>query len=1111
MLCMSNTRNVFLNFQHINMGCTDLFYAVGFFLQCASVTCVAQQDAVEGGILHKGSCTGQHCAEWSRRATEQNSVATVGTGCSRLGIGILSTSANLHRRMVVRESWFKLLNTAPGTGIVAKFFVARPSSETDQLRILHEADHFGDIVFVDSVEGYHRILQQTYAVHSVYSGANCAYSMKTDDDVYIRILELNKHLEQKARAAAHNPLLDLEVEGHIEMGARPLRSGRYKVTEKQWPAARGNYPPFPGGVISMVTQALGKMIVQEVRNRPKEFVLFPLEDVGMGLWLDTLRKVDKKPVKLIKNFRFSMFKVCSNTAFNVLLERGTPMFIDPNATMRVLLAHDRIELDQGSNPTPFCPHHITNAGLPSVAERAALEATWTKTYKSLDDAFAARREKLYELWDAAWERRRSDNSGVSVCNSDVADCSESSIGHSSTESYTQRTHSEADMEGKAQEDKCIEAQCEGRLIDVYWPNDKAWYQAKVLWFDTKRNVHAISYTDDSFIEKILLSKKQWRMAKPLEKESAPDDATDVVRSSVPTTGQEKNPTTTTPPPALNAECVGARIEVFWADDNVWYEAEIHWYDSIRDMHLLKYVVDGQFEKVHLSNETFRFLAAGESGHPPKNASSSTLQQPVASSTASKMAPVSNTLSSANGRSEQIVIYTHPEMEKWHYFVGREGIVHDCPVHCRLSVQEADLRVAHAALFVADIEYYAKKEAILPPKPVENTKDIQYYVVFREYLKLFPATWWNKYDGRITYHVNKSVLPHGYAVPHSITASQTTPGFHERSQLATALAGFVSLRCGTAGGTCGRSNRTRDINQLQALGSDVVASYGQCAHNTEWPEGMARRRDKNYVMQRHKFCFAIENNIDEDYVTEKVWDCIASGAVPIYRGAPNVAEYMPFGKESIILMNDFSSLGELVDYMRVVASNETLWNSYRKHITTPPHQRWYDFMDVVDKKRTACNLCMHLHARSYNSSVPSRTESNESIEHTNSNDSYDNKGSSGKPKRAVDSHVHDTDVKPTEAVPSTPTPPTQAVPRAVAPASDMRSWTIGSVGEWLAANGFANMVGTFADNYVDGKLLVALDEEMLRDDLGMASKLHRTRLLLEVANQHRAERAKYTST
>lgn len=62
-----------------------------------------------------------------------------------------------------------------------------------------------------------------------------------------------------------------------------------------------------------------------------------------------------------------------------------------------------------------------------------------------------------------------------------------------------------------------------------------------------------------------------------------------------------------------------------------------------------------------------------------------------------------------------------------------------------------------------------------------------------------------------------------------------------------------------------------------------ASYGQCAHNADWPQAMARRRDKNYVMQRHKFCFAIENNLHEDYVTEKVWDCIAAGAVPIYRG------------------------------------------------------------------------------------------------------------------------------------------------------------------------------------------------------------------------------------
>lgn len=71
-------------------------------------------------------------------------------------------------------------------------------------------------------------------------------------------------------------------------------------------------------------------------------------------------------------------------------------------------------------------------------------------------------------------------------------------------------------------------------------------------------------------------------------------------------------------------------------------------------------------------------------------------------------------------------------------------------------------------------------------------------------------------------------------------------------------------------------------------------------------------------------------------------------------------------------------------------------------------------------------------------------------------------------------------------------------------SRMRSWTVQHVCEWLTVKGFANMVEIFADNFVDGKLLGALDEEMLRDDLAMTSKLHRTRLLIEIANQIDAE-------
>ncbi len=54
---------------------------------------------------------------------------------------------------------------------------------------------------------------------------------------------------------------------------------------------------------------------------------------------------------------------------------------------------------------------------------------------------------------------------------------------------------------------------------------------------------------------------------------------------------------------------------------------------------------------------------------------------------------------------------------------------------------------------------------------------------------------------------------------------------------------------------------------QALGDDVVDSYGVCAHNRDWPEGF--KKDKEHVMRNHKFCIAMENNVDYDYVTEKV--------------------------------------------------------------------------------------------------------------------------------------------------------------------------------------------------------------------------------------------------
>lgn len=44
--------------------------------------------------------------------------------------------------------------------------------------------------------------------------------------------------------------------------------------------------------------------------------------------------------------------------------------------------------------------------------------------------------------------------------------------------------------------------------------------------------------------------------------------------------------------------------------------------------------------------------------------------------------------------------------------------------------------------------------------------------------------------------------------------------------------------------------------------------------------------------RYKFCVAMENSIRQDYMTEKMWDALAAGCVPIYLGSSNAPQIIP---------------------------------------------------------------------------------------------------------------------------------------------------------------------------------------------------------------------------
>lgn len=71
-----------------------------------------------------------------------------------------------------------------------------------------------------------------------------------------------------------------------------------------------------------------------------------------------------------------------------------------------------------------------------------------------------------------------------------------------------------------------------------------------------------------------------------------------------------------------------------------------------------------------------------------------------------------------------------------------------------------------------------------------------------------------------------------------------------------------------------------------------------------------------LVKQYKFCICYENMKDQNgYITEKIFDCLVGGCVPVYWGADNIAEYIP--KECFIDRRQFGSNEDLYKYLKSI--------------------------------------------------------------------------------------------------------------------------------------------------------------------------------------------------
>ncbi|XP_066524458.1 4-galactosyl-N-acetylglucosaminide 3-alpha-L-fucosyltransferase 9-like [Hoplias malabaricus] len=112
-------------------------------------------------------------------------------------------------------------------------------------------------------------------------------------------------------------------------------------------------------------------------------------------------------------------------------------------------------------------------------------------------------------------------------------------------------------------------------------------------------------------------------------------------------------------------------------------------------------------------------------------------------------------------------------------------------------------------------------------------------------------------------------------------------------------------------------------------------------------------DYNKVVSSCKFYLSFENSIHKDYITEKVFNPMRLGTVPVVLGPPreNYEEFIP--RDSFIHVDDFQSPRELAEHLKALDQNQEMYErffSWRK-----------DYVSTHNEvsRLHACKVCEHI--------------------------------------------------------------------------------------------------------------------------------------------------------
>ncbi|VFQ78302.1 unnamed protein product [Cuscuta campestris] len=154
--------------------------------------------------------------------------------------------------------------------------------------------------------------------------------------------------------------------------------------------------------------------------------------------------------------------------------------------------------------------------------------------------------------------------------------------------------------------------------------------------------------------------------------------------------------------------------------------------------------------------------------------------------------------------------------------------------------------------------------------------------------------------------------------------------------------------------CGARNFR--LQALEALEKEKVTidSYGSCHRNKN---GDVKKVD---TLRHYKFSLAFENSNVEDYVTEKFFQSLVAGSVPVVVGAPNIEDYAPCSS-CLLHIKKLEDVESVAKTMKHLAENPSAYNQSLRWKFEGPSDSFKALVDMA-AVHSSCRLCIHLATR-----------------------------------------------------------------------------------------------------------------------------------------------------